>query len=303
MENKRLTFKITKFLQIFAVAGILLTPALLMAQETGTNSSAQGTGANSSAQPSDAKLPLILIKSFVESGSKVEYMGNTQGLDGWIVTSPTDNNAHLYAYTTPEGAMITGMLFAPDGSSETARQVKAFQDKLAGSQAATPGAEKSSLKSEKLYAESEAAGWVALGDASAPYLYMFMNVNCDHCQAFWKDLQDIVKAGKLQVRLIPFGKEPMNRDGGAALLALADTAPQAWQAYVDGDKNALSKDKATADSYAKLDANNAMVKQWAFKGTPFTLYRRPSDGKITAIVGKPENPLLLQAEFLKKVGG
>jgi thiol:disulfide interchange protein DsbG len=233
-----------------------------------------------------------------KAGGSVEFIGNAYGMDGWIVKDPK-GDVKTTLYTTPEGAVIAGMLFAPDGTSETQKQMEAYKKRIDGaSQEPAPGAEKSSARSEKFYAEAEKAGWVALGDNQAPYLYVFMNVNCDHCQAFWKDLESFVDGGKMQVRLIPFGKEPANRDGGAALLSV-DNPEAAWKAYAGGDKTALSKDKIKGDAYAKIDANTAMANTWKLAEVPFTLYRRPGDGTLSVILGRPDNPLLLLAEFIK----
>lgn len=238
------------------------------------------------------------IDALEKAGGKVDFLGNSYSMDGWIVKDP-EGNVKSTLYSTPEGALIVGMLFAPDGTSETQKQLEAYSKRISGeSQTAAPGAEKSSAKSEKLYAETEKAGWVSIGASGAPYLYMFMNVNCDHCQGFWRDIENTVKAGKLQVRLVPYGKAPENRDGGAALLS-AENPEQVWSAYLGGDKAALGADKVKGDAYAKLDANTAMANEWKLAESPFTLYRRPGDGKLTAILGRPENPLLLLAEFLK----
>jgi hypothetical protein len=238
------------------------------------------------------------LKQFEDAGGTVEFIGSAHGLDGWVAKN-SKGEVKATVYTTQDGAMLAGMLFSPDGSTnETAKQLEAYHKRITGGQDAAPGAKDSSSKSEKLYAEVEKAGWVALGNSSAPYLYIFMNVNCDHCQSFWKDLESVVNEGKLQVRLVPYGTSPDNRDGGAALLS-AENPQAAWTAYVSGDKASLSKDKAKDDSYQKIDTNTAMVKNWKLAGPPFTLYRRPGDGILTAIVGRPDNVMLLLAEFIK----
>ncbi|MBU6475182.1 MAG: hypothetical protein KGL10_09465 [Alphaproteobacteria bacterium] len=237
-----------------------------------------------------------ILQQFEKAGGTVTYIGSAHGLDGWIVKNP--KGQMQVVYTTADGALLAGMLFDPDGVSLTEKQLEAYHNRMTGAQAPLPGAQKSPGGAEKLYAEAAQAGWVALGDSAAPYLYVFMNVNCDHCQAYWKDLQGPVKSGQLQVRLVPFGDVPANRDGGAALLSAADPAA-AWAAYVGGDKEALGKDKATPAAYKKIDANTALVKKWKLPGPPFSLFRRPSDGKLMAFAGKPENMMLLLADFLK----
>jgi hypothetical protein len=250
----------------------------------------------------DASAPETLrspaLKQFENAGGTVDFIGTAHGLDGWVVKD-AKGDVKTTVYTTQDGAMVSGMMFSADGdTNETAKQLEFYHRKITGSQEAAPGAEKSSSKSEKLYALVEKAGWVAMGSSSAPYIYVFMNVDCDHCRDFWKDLQGAVNDGKLQVRLVPYGKVPENRDGGAALLSVED--PQkAWAAYVSGDKGVLDKSKAKDDGYQKIDANTAMVNDWKLSGPPFTLYRRPADGVLTAIVGRPDNVMLLLAEFIK----
>ena len=236
------------------------------------------------------------MKQFEDAGGTVDFIGTDHGLDGWIVKNPKGNIQTVY--TTSDGALVSGMLFFPDGTSETAKQLEAYHKRITGSQEAAPGAANSSSKSEKLYAETEKAGWVGLGSSAAPYIYIFMNVNCDHCQNFWKDLAGPVKDGKLQVRLVPYGTAAENRDGAAALLSVENPL-EAWNSYVAGDKMVLSKDKVKDSNYQKIDANTAMVNSWKLSGPPFTLYRRPGDGILTAVVGRPDNVMLLLAEFLK----
>ena len=238
-----------------------------------------------------------VLKTFEDAGGTVDFIGSSHGLDGWIVKN--SKGSVQTVYTMPDGSLIAGMLFSADGTPETVKQLEDYHKRTLGSQEAAPGAKDATAsKSEKLYAETEKAGWAGLGNSSAPYLYIFMNVNCDHCQDFWKDLETAVKDGKLQVRLVPYGSSPENRDGGAALLSV-EKPLESWSAYVGGDKTALAKDKAKADNYQKIDDNTALVNKWKLAGPPFSLYRRPGDGILTAIVGRPENVMLLLAEFLK----
>jgi hypothetical protein len=248
-----------------------------------------------------------VLQEFEKAGGKVEFLGHAFGVDGWLVTNP--KGGVQYAYTTPEGGLITGMMFAPDGTLETKKQLELFQARTKGEQSAAPVADadkadqSAAPKSEKLYAAVEQAAWVGMGKITAPYLYMFINVTCDHCQHFWRDLEADVEAGKIQVRLIPYGKTKPNRDGGAALLSAGDNAPIAWAAMAHNNDTILKEITPTEEAYAKVDANTALVKEWKLKGPPFTIYRRPGDGVLTAIVGRPDNPLLLQAEFLKPEEG
>jgi hypothetical protein len=245
----------------------------------------------------DVAVPPALQK-FRDNGGTVDFMGHAFGTDGWRIV-PKDGGEARYAYTTPEGGLLLGILLRPDGVSETNEQLKALKAKKEGAQEALPGADKAAgSESEKVYAEIEKSGWARLGDEKAPYLYLFINTRCDHCQELWKDLEAPVRAGKLQVRLIPFGKIAENRDSGAALLS-ADDPLAAWTAFINGDQDALGKDKIKDGTLARVDANTALFADWKMQGPPFTVYRRPADGQVTVIVGRPENTMLVLADLMK----
>jgi len=238
------------------------------------------------------------LEKFKSEGGDVEFIGHAYGLDGWLLTRK--DIPPRTAYTTPQGGLVLGNLVNPQGEVETMSQLHALKAKMEGSQEAIPGAEEPSSnvsKSERFYATVEKkAAWVQAGKADVPYLYMFMNVNCDHCKEYWKALEPAVKAGRLQVRLVPFGQAPANREGGAALLSSADPGA-AWSDYIAGKQNVLSKEKAVDGSLAAIDANTQMVKTFGLSKTPFTIYRRPDNGKLTVISGKPSNMMLLESEL------
>lgn len=238
------------------------------------------------------------LKKFQEEGGSVAFLGHMYGLDGWVL-SKADAEPRT-VYTNSDGAMVMGILMNKDGTVETQNQLLALRDRIDGSQAAMPGAEKNiGSKAERAYALLEKAKWTKVGADDAPYIYILMNVACDHCQAYFKDLQPAIKANKVQVRLIPFGAKEFNRDSGAALLSVAD-AGEAWMKFIDGDKSVLSKDKAKVDMYGAIDANTKLVGELKFKGMPpFTMYRKRGDGQIVAIIGRPKNLMLLQADLIK----
>jgi hypothetical protein len=235
------------------------------------------------------------LQRFVDEGGKVEFLGNAYGLDGWVISKEGLEPAAVY--TTKEGGLVRGMLVSPDGANETMNQLIALKARLGGSQAALPGAENAHApRVEKFYAEVEKAPWAEAGNKDAPYLYFFMNVTCDDCQKAWRDMQPMINAGKLRVRLAPFGAKQPNRDGGAALLSAAE--PQkAWNDFIDGKKEALDAGAAVDGSREAVDFNSKLLASWGVKSSPFILYRRLTDGKIMAINGRPENTMLLMADL------
>ncbi|HCS22274.1 MAG TPA: hypothetical protein DIW20_00880 [Rhodospirillaceae bacterium] len=240
------------------------------------------------------------LEKFKTDGGEVEFIGHAYGLDGWLLTRK--DIPPRTAYTTPQGGLVLGNLVNPQGEVETMSQLHALKAKMEGSQEAIPGAEEPGStvsKSERFYATVEKkAAWAQAGKDGVPYLYMFMNVNCDHCTEYWKALEPAVKAGRLQVRLVPFGQAPANREGGAALLSSADPAA-AWSEYIGGKKEVLGKGKAVDGSLSAIDANTQLVKTFGLAKTPFTIYRRPDNGALTVIAGKPSNMMLLESELAR----
>lgn len=233
---------------------------------------------------------------FEKSGGMVEYLGRSGSLESFVLLG-ADKSVKT-VYVTPENTMVMGILVDAEGRNMTAPQLLAYRKRLTGDQSAVPGAEKGTMsKAEQVYAGVEKSAWIKAGSDDAPYIYMFMNVNCDHCKAMFMDVAPLIKAGKLQVRLVPFGATTTNREGGAALLSSAD-AFVAWQAYINGDKEVLGKDKIAAGTLEKIDANTAFATSNKLQGPPFSIYRRPADGVITAMVGRPKNTLALMADLL-----
>jgi thiol:disulfide interchange protein DsbG len=238
------------------------------------------------------------FKKFQDEGGKIEFLGRAMDLDGWVLVD-RDGKVVTAIYVSPSGALIKGWLFDQEGRALTPQQIAAFQARINGSQASLPGAEKGlSSKAENFYAAVERSAWVRVGSKDAPYIYVFINISCEHCQALWKKLIPAVDSGRLQVRLVPFGWEEMNREGGAALLS-APNPQLAWQKYIDGDKSFLSKDKIAKGALDRLEVNNTLARKWKVPDVPFTIYKKLSDGVVTAIVGLPDNLLVLQADLIK----
>ena len=274
----------------------LLASAPTWAQKADTASAPPAAGGNG--LPTGERHPEI--EKFKKEGGEVEYIGHAYGLDGWLLTRK--DIAPRTAYTTAQGGLVIGSLVNPEGAVETMNQLHALKAKMEGSQAAQPGAEEAqsgASKAEHFYATLEKrSAWVQSGPDDAPYMYVLMNVNCDHCKAYWKELEPAVKQGKLQVRFVPFGTAPANRDGGAAMMSSADPGA-AWSDYIAGKSDALAKSTIVDGALSAIDANTKLVAQYKVTGSPFTVYRRLDDGKLMVISGKPSNMMLLRSELAK----
>jgi hypothetical protein len=276
--------------------GMALALALVLV--AGSVSFADSTSALNPAKKPVTPADNPAFKKFLEDGGRMEFLGNAYGVDGWLLVHKDNKITTIYA--TPDGGLVKGKLFDPNGQPVTVQQVQAYEARMNGAQGAVPGAEKGGAsKAETVYAKVEKANWVRVGSKDAPYMYIFVNVGCKPCQELWGKLQPSVKEGKLQVRIIPFGEKPENRMGGAALLS-ADKPGDAWQAFIDGKVDALGKDKVRGDTLKEIDANTDLVNAVNIPAPyPFTIYRKLTDGTITAIAGLPDNMMVVQADLMK----
>ena len=266
----------------------------------------------------------VLKKFQDEKHAKIEFLGHDHGLDGWLITGKNDAGADIaqYAYTTSEGGIVLGVMFGPDGEVTTIKQLEAYSERMkTGGQGAlpmeklvrgmeppkslVPKAEDGSEleagkvpKAEKFYALTEKTSWVQIGKKEAPYMYVYINPTCDHCVTYWKTLRKYVDEGTLSLRLVPFGAVAQNRTLGAALLASKD-GEKAWREFAEGNAGALSATDATDEMLNKIDRNTALFGQFQLKsGPPFSIYRAPVDGKIKAVLGKPDNVMMLMTDFM-----
>jgi hypothetical protein len=253
--------------------------------------------ADAKTQSHDAN-DIPVFKSLLATGGRMEFLGTEQGVDGWIFLDEK-RKRDVELYVLPGGAIIQGILFGPDGRAVTPAQVAAFRARTNGAQGAIPGAERGTgTKAEQLYALLEHSNWLRMGATNAPYLYMVFNPTCPDCQDLWKKLAPSVKEGKLQVRLVPFGSDPVNVGPGGALMSV-DNPMQAWQDFVAGNKEALGKDKIKPEGAKKFEENTKLCKVWVQVKMPFVLYRKLSDGALNAIVGEPDNVMLVEADLMK----
>ncbi len=228
---------------------------------------------------------------------EIEPIGRAYGMDGWALIK---GDKVEFAYTTPEGGIIMGALFGPDGDSVTAKQLEQYRNKKDADEIPGVSAEqvKNSPKAEQFYQESEKANWFKLGKDDAPYIYVYMNAECVHCHEYWNKLASHVEEGTLQVRIIPFGNLDLNKENGSALLGMGDKAAAAWIKRAKGDASLIDKAQATPANLAKIKQNQDLAVKWNLQSTPFTIYRSPQGSKIKVVLGQPDNILLLLSEFL-----
>lgn len=238
------------------------------------------------------------IKTLVEQGGQVRYLGRDLGFDGWIAIR---NGKEEYFYTSPDGsALLMGLLFDKNGKLITVRQVKALQQKsgkmleslaepktgpetLGNNSTLAPTLSKFKTPSEQLYDNVTYGNWIALGNPSAPFIYTFIDPQCPHCHDMLTALRHkYIESGKLQVRILPIGFREETIEQAAFLLAAPDPQDALFR-HLDGDKTALPIQPEI--NTQGVQRNLAIMQSWHFDVTPITVYRA-GNGSIKIVRGK-----------------
>ena len=151
----------------------------------------------------------------------------------------------------------------------------------------------------KIWTQLEGSTWIVDGVKNAPrVIYTFTDPNCPYCNKFWNDARPWVTTGKVQVRHIMVAVlGPTSAGKAAALLSAPD--PQAaltqhQQQHGSGGVKPLAQ--ISPKVRAQLDANQQLMQQLGFSGTPATLYK-DADGNLQNVEGAPS------AEMLSRVLG
>lgn len=255
------------------------------------------------------------IKTLVEQGAQVRYLGRHNGLDGWLTIK---NGQEQYFYVTADGkSLLMGLLFDIDGKIVTLRQVKELQEKSGGvldlftvkdpevpAETAVPDRYKQSTMpqfktpSEQLFDDVTNSNWIQLGKSDAPVVYSFMDPQCPHCHAFMADLKsNYLNNGMIQVRLIPVGFMKPESKAEAAVLLAAPDPEERWYRHMTGDATALPPTQGVNEQ--GVERNMAIMQSWKLDATPITVYRS-KDGRVKIIQGRPQKMADLMSDLPAK---
>ncbi len=248
----------------------------------------------------DEKLPPLPrpLEVYVEQGAQIRYLGRENRYDGWM-TIKNGVEEYYYVPVNDRSIFFMGMMFDDNGKVITFEQIKRLQKQsdsllntLVGESPVKKDAEEEKAKkpespAQQLYRDVEYSNWVMLGDANAPYIYVFIDPQCPHCHDFMKDLKDkYIKSGKLQVRIIPVGVLKEESKKQAAFIMAAPNGGDLWLEYIEGNKNAISSDERL--NTQGVERNHALMSRWKFNETPLTIYKSKT-GEIKLLRGRAKN--------------
>lgn len=309
------------------VSLIALTASMVMAGSTNVKAqsllesvlkSDTGLFSPSGTPPDINTIPTL--KNLVQTGATLHYLGHRSQIHGWFVIK--DGRVQIVYLSPDKETIIIGALMDSMGRNVTRDQVKyllqnkpivaemmsganrdleaikeagrdggiasvasdAKQQKLgyggsAPSTSLTPG--------ERLIHDMKAAASVKFGNHKTAKIYMMAAPSCPVCKATWKELRTAVKAGEVEVNLIPVynnvGDKEINQAGQ---LLLAKDPLKAWNMHADGDSSLLAGQPSAVALKAVTD-NLKIVQKWNVQGYPYLVYRG-KDGRIKIVQGKPE---------------
>ena len=235
------------------------------------------------------------VQTLVDEGAQIRYLGKEHGLDSWLTIK---NGREQYFYVLPGGeAFLMGVMFDNKGKVITVDQVRRLREKgdpvldslTADASPATQKNETFEFKSpsEQLFFDIENSNWVPLGQPGTPVLYSFIDPQCPHCHAFINDLRDdeLLKKGRVQLRMIPIGFREETKSQAAFLLATPNPQEK-WFRHMDGDKSALpARSEINSQGVQK---NLAIMQSWKFNVTPMIVYRG-KNGNVKIVRGRPKD--------------
>jgi thiol:disulfide interchange protein DsbG len=214
------------------------------------------------------------IQLAVQGGLKIEKKFEAEGgMTGWLLTQGPGQN--LVVFSTPDGKVaISGAMVDGSGKNLTNQYIEKYAPKTDYS---------------KFWPQLEKSSYVAESPVGKPksVIYVFKDANCGYCHLAWKALQPYVAAG-VEVRwiMVAFLKED-SFDKAAAVMEAKDKKQAMQELHASFGKPAEKLKAPSAATRAKIDANNTLMAQMGFRGTPGTVYKT-AKGEVKVLDGMPK---------------
>lgn len=190
----------------------------------------------------------------------------------------------LPVYVTPDGHILIGTLYDLDGRDLTTPAMQRAAEANFG-----PAQWKALAQST----------WFSTGKVrSGRVVYAFMDTQCPYCHKFWQAAQAWVARGDVELRIIPVAViSPKSLPGAGAVLEAASPLA-AWRENERhfAQHQSAPAGKPAAATVRKIQANNALMQNLGFYGTPGVVYK-DAHGHIHTLYGLPRDPRELKAIF------
>ncbi|WP_448142958.1 thiol:disulfide interchange protein DsbG [Stenotrophomonas bentonitica] len=268
------------------VLGSVLTAALLLAIAGCSQAQQSPSAPKAAAKPAssaEANRPAVLQgieKQGFEVIGEFDAPGGLRGFAGVV-----GGQQPAAAYVTADGKnVMVGTLFNEKGEDVGAAPL----DKLV----AKP-------MSDRIWKRLDGSAWVRDGRADAPrVVYTFSDANCPYCHRFWEAARPWVDSGKVQLRHVMVGVIREDSPAkAAAILGAPNPSAVFLQNEHDFSKGGIKPAATITPALAnKLDANQVLMVELGFQGTPGILFH-DAQGMVQRVSGMP------QGEDMEKVMG
>ena len=216
-----------------------------------------------------------LFQNLQASGVKLKFLATSHGLQVWEARKEGD--VRLLYLTPDQEALILGNLYNKDG---------ALFSPLPEPQKESPESPKD--QSQEFLQDLEATKWIALGNASAPVLYVISEPFCDYCLTLMEGLLPFIEQGKVQVRIILvsfLGEKSRNK---ATFILGHQNPAQAFLAHIKNPRSPVNKGSSDPGLLESLERNKAFMVRWNITTTPFSVFK-DKQGHLKVMEGSPES--------------
>ena len=268
------------------VLGSVLSAALLLAVAGCSQAQQSPATAKATAQAASAKSanrPAVLQgieKQGFEVIGEFDAPGGLRGFAGVV-----GGQQPAAAYVTADGKnVMVGTLFNEKGEDVGAAPLEKLVAKP---------------MSDRIWKRLDGSAWVRDGRADAPrVVYTFSDANCPYCHRFWEAARPWVDSGKVQLRHVMVGVIREDSPAKAAgILGAPNPSAVFLQNEHDFSKGGIKPAATITPALAnKLDANQVLMVELGFQGTPGILFR-DAQGMVQRVSGMP------QGEDMEKVMG
>ena len=288
-------------------AGLVLASGLLLA----TVSAAASGNAHDEAV-TDAGNDVPVVSALRANGARILTLGERGGLQGHFVELANGDAYGLYV--TPDGHAVTGLLYGPDGTLLTGRQIEAARGERgeAAETLAAHGARRAARDSEvsaadwragaeetaggfaHAYADGPEASFVeAPGQGSlllrrsldafgfslgrtGPVAVVFADPGCRWSRSAVARLARLALDGRLRLHAVPVGVLGSASAREAAAIASAADPAMAWFEGAAGP--------ASPEGGRRIARNNALFDAWGAGAVPLIAWRT-AEGRVAHRLG------------------
>lgn len=250
------------------------------------------------------------LKSMVESGAQIFYLGDFEGMHGWALIR--QGKPEFFYENKDRTAMVMGLMFNGDGEMITMGQLsnlhrrvgddmyaatggslKQYQEKQKGGMPSTVEQEavqptpapiaRELTQADRMFTDLIASNWITMNEDGEHDVFAFVDPDCPHCKQMIREMVSAFESDKIKLRVIPIGiAEPSQRK--AAVLLASANPEDILTKYANGDQSVLTAPENINTKAA--EKNKQTLLKWGFDATPIVVYRTLK-GEVRIVRGRP----------------